>query len=99
MPLLNPFSEEEVASYELGLKTNLFDGTVDINVAGFYIDYKDRQFEIQQQIAIGGIVENILNAGGSTQYGMEFDFRWQADEYITVTGGGRMGRCRVHEGQ
>lgn len=87
VPLLNPFVEEEAASYELGVKTSLFNHTLDVNVAGFYIDYKDRQFEIQQQIAIGGIVENILNAGDSTQYGMEFDFRWQADEYLTVTGG------------
>ena len=86
-PLLNPFSKEKVNSYELGLKKSLFDDTVDINVAGFYIDYTDRQFEIQQQIAIGGIVENILNAGDSTQYGLEFDFRWQVGEYLTVSGG------------
>jgi iron complex outermembrane receptor protein len=86
-PLLNAFSEEEASSYELGVKTSLLDGTLAVNVAGFYIDYKDRQFEIQQQIAIGGIVENILNAGDSTQYGMEFDFRWMVGEHLTVTGG------------
>ena len=87
VPLLNPFTEEEATSFELGVKSSLLDDTLEANAAGFYIDYKDRQFEIQQQIAIGGIVENILNAGDSRQYGIEFDFRWQPIENLLVSGG------------
>jgi len=86
-PVLNPYSKEIADNYEVGLKTKLFDRNVDFNVAGFYIDYKDRQFELQQQIAIGGVIENILNAGDSKQYGFEADFDWGVSDILTIVGG------------
>ncbi len=86
-PVLNPFSKESVDNYEIGLKTSFFDDNMDFNIAAFFIDYTDRQFELQQQISIGGVIENILNAGNSEQYGVEFDFNWALNEYLTVNGG------------
>ncbi len=85
-PLLNPFKKEQANSYEAGIKLPLANNTLELNAAVFYIDYKDRQFEIQQQIAIGGIVENIINVGDSEQYGIEADFRWKVNEYLTLSG-------------
>jgi len=86
VPLLNPFGKEEANSYEAGIKMPLANNQFELNLAAFYIDYKDRQFEIQQQIAIGGIVENILNAGDTKQHGLEADFRWRVNEYLTLSG-------------
>lgn len=85
-PLLNPFTKEQANSYEVGIKLPLADQSLELSAAIFYIDYKDRQFEIQQQIAIGGIVENIINVGDSEQYGIEADFRWKVNEFLTVSG-------------
>lgn len=86
VPLLNPFKKEQANSYEVGVKLPLADNMLELNAAVFYIDYKDRQFEIQQQIAIGGIVENIINAGDTEQYGIEADFRWKVNEFLTLAG-------------
>lgn len=86
-PMLNPFGKEEADSYEIGTKLPLAGNRLDLNVAAFYIRYKDRQFEIQQQIAIGGVVENIVNAGDTEQHGIEADLRWQANEYVTLMAG------------
>ena len=86
VPLLNPYTKEQADSYEVGIKVPSADNTFELGAAVFYIDYTDRQFEIQQQIAIGGIVENIINAGDTEQYGIEADFRWKANEYLTLTG-------------
>lgn len=86
VPLLNPFEKEEADSYEVGIKMPLANNTVELNAAVFYIDYKDRQFEIQQQIAIGGIVENIINAGDTKQHGIEADFRWKVNDFLTLSG-------------
>ena len=85
-PLLNPFTKEQANSYEVGVKLPLPDQSLELGAAIFYIDYKDRQFEIQQQIAIGGIVENIINVGDSEQYGIEADFRWKVNEFLTLSG-------------
>lgn len=86
-PLLNPFVKEEADSYEIGVKLPLADNALELSAAAFYIDYMDRQFEIQQQIAIGGIVENIINAGDTEQYGLEMDFRWRVNEFVSLSGG------------
>jgi len=86
VPLLNPFKKEQADSYEVGIKMPLANDTVELNAAVFYIDYQDRQFEIQQQIAIGGIVENIINAGDTKQHGIEADFRWKVNEFLTLSG-------------
>ncbi|HWW66144.1 MAG TPA: TonB-dependent receptor [Sphingomonadaceae bacterium] len=41
-----PFSPETVTSYEVGLKTDLFDRRARINVAAFYSDYKGVQLNL-----------------------------------------------------
>ena len=90
VPSLVPYGKETANNYELGVKgsTLLGSGELDFNLAAFYIDYSDRQFELQNQIAVGGVVENILNAGDSAQYGIEFDFAWAVNDRLTLSGGG-----------
>lgn len=86
-PVLNPYKKEIADNFELGVKTSFLDGDVSLNAAAFYIDYTDRQFELQQQIAIGGVIENILNAGDSTQYGLEADVNWLVSDELTLKAG------------
>ena len=89
VPSLVPFGKETADNFEVGYKASreLNGGRFDYNVAAFFISYTERQFELQNQIAVGGIVENILNAGDSAQYGIESDFTWNVSDQLTVSGG------------
>lgn len=40
----NPFDEEEVMAWELGLKSEFWDRRARLNVAAFHMDYDDQQF-------------------------------------------------------
>lgn len=84
---LNAFDKETADNYEIGFKTRALGGRLHFNAAAYYIKYSDRQFELQQQIAIGGVVENILNAGSSEQYGFEFDTNFRSSDYLTLSAG------------
>lgn len=80
------FAPEKVTNYEIGYKGSHMDGRVTLTLAGFMIDYKDRQFELQTADPVtGDIVEGILNAGDSKQYGAEFDVSWLATDYLTLS--------------
>lgn len=68
---LIPFKRESSLNLELGTKGELFDGLLRFDMAGFYIKYKDRQFESRVNID-GVIIEAITNIGTSESYGVEF---------------------------
>ena len=62
------FSPEEVLSYELGLKTDLADGTVRVNGSVFYYDYTDLQVSTFQN----GLTVT-TNAADATVWGVEVE--------------------------
>lgn len=64
------YGEETNWSYELGVKSSLFDRKLLLNVAGFYIDWKDLQS--QANIASSSLVV-VQNNGGARSYGIEAD--------------------------
>ncbi len=49
------FRPEKVESYELGYKGSLFDGAVNIAIAGFYADYTDVQIPGSVACSVGGL--------------------------------------------
>ncbi len=80
------FEGEEAVQYEFGWKGRLMDGRASASFAAFMIDYDDRQIEFQAPDPGGaGIIEGILNAGDSEQYGMEFEISVKASDYLTVS--------------
>jgi iron complex outermembrane receptor protein len=48
-----PFKTEYALSYEAGVKSSLLDRRIDLNVAGFYVDYTNRLFEVGK-VSAGG---------------------------------------------
>ncbi|HEX8783898.1 MAG TPA: TonB-dependent receptor, partial [Steroidobacteraceae bacterium] len=68
-----PFGPEKVTSYELGLKTDLFDRRMRFNVAGFYNDFKDAQIVLLSCPQFGGPGPCALpqNAGNAHVWGVE----------------------------
>lgn len=84
---LIPYEEERANQFEIGYKGRLADDTVQMSVAGFYIDYKDRQFELQATDPSGGFVEATVNVGDSKQLGFEADVLWRVADDLTLSGG------------
>lgn len=73
---------EYVDAYELGLKSEFFDGIMRLNGAAFYYDYADQQFV--NQIGVSAILEN---AGGVDIYGMELELLAVPTDNLTLQAG------------
>jgi len=81
-----PFKTEYALSYEAGVKSSLFDRRLTLNVAGFYIDYINRLFEIGK-VSTGGIFTYTTNVGSSRNYGFEVEATAHLPADFTVTTG------------
>ena len=67
-----PYDEEEVKAIELGLKSELLDNRLRLNVALFRNEYTDAQVAVFKA-GEGGASSAIVNAGAETIQGIEFD--------------------------
>jgi iron complex outermembrane receptor protein len=82
------FVEERATQYELGYKGRLLDDRLILTLAGFYIDYKDRQFELQRTDPVTNtVIENITNVGDSEAWGLEGDMVLSMHENWTLSAG------------
>lgn len=77
----NKYAPEKLTSYEIGLKNRLFDGSVVLNLSGFYYDYTDLQLS---QILGPGIL--ISNASAAELKGLEAEGIWRPDSHLTFSG-------------
>lgn len=68
-----PFGPESLTSYEIGLKSELFNRRLRVNAAAFYSDYNDIQFTITVPDQPDPAFTQTLNAGKSRIYGVELD--------------------------
>lgn len=80
---LIPYKEEELTSYELGLKATLLEGAMQINAATFFYDYEDKQ---EQDIAVTfvGNIGGLTNVPKSEVKGAELELRWLPAEGLSV---------------
>jgi iron complex outermembrane receptor protein len=62
---------ETVKAYEVGIKTRLFDDTVQFNAAAF--DYTDKNLQVQVVSLLNGGAVSFENAQGASIRGAEFD--------------------------
>ena len=82
------FVEERATQYEIGYKGRLMDDRLILTLAGFYIDYKDRQFELQRTDPVTNtVIENITNVGDSEAWGLEGDIVLSMHENWTLSAG------------
>jgi iron complex outermembrane receptor protein len=68
---LEPFDQEELYSWELGVKGTAFDNRVRFTTAAFYNTYKDIQITVFQAAPGGGFISNVRNAGKGRIQGLE----------------------------
>lgn len=77
------FEEERATSYELGLKTSLFDGVAELNSALFYTQFDN----LQVSVFDGTLGFNVGNAAGAVTQGVEFDGRVALSEHMILGAG------------
>jgi len=82
----NVIAPEIADSYEIGLKNSLFDGTLILNLAGYYAKYKNFQANNPDLVA-GVVITRFTNAGDISTRGAELDFVWRPVDDLTFSGG------------
>lgn len=84
--ILNPanpaYLPERLDAYEAGVKTELFDRRVRLNVGGFYYDYNNLQ--VTQFV---GVSQTIVNGAKARLYGVDVDFKVRATRELSFSGG------------
>lgn len=68
---MKPVTQESVVDYEVGLKTDLFDRRVHVDVAGFYYDYSNKQLQGYVTILPFGPLPTLVNIPSSRIVGGE----------------------------
>jgi len=82
------FDEETANAFELGLKSDLLDGRMRLNLAAFYTEYDDLQLEavIPVPDSPAGQETTLTNAGKSTAQGMELEVMVLLTKSLTIQG-------------
>lgn len=78
----NQFDPEETQSYEVGVKSFLFDRTLQLNATVFYQTVDDFQVN-----SFDGVGFTLQNAGEIEGKGLEIDYSWTPNENWILTGG------------
>ncbi len=84
----SPIAPETSTAYEAGVKSDLFDRTVQINADVFYEKFKNFQADTYVYNASDPAASNFeaANAGGLESKGLEADVTWVATDNLTLTG-------------
>jgi len=84
-PEMPTFDQENVTSYEVGLKSRWLDQTLQVNGSAFYYDYEDYQsvdIRINEDNEFEG---NFYNAGSARNYGLELETITLVGESTRIT--------------
>ena len=79
---IGPSAPEKASSFEVGIKSTLFDRHVRLNIAGFYTKFDD----IQKVLTASNGVQSILNAANATIYGLEAELTVQPVDGLQLDG-------------
>jgi iron complex outermembrane receptor protein len=83
----NGYDAETADNYEIGMKSTWLDGTLQLNLTGFYTPYRDVQITTQEFVVVNGIPTNVtavLNAGKAVNKGVELESIWQPVSALTL---------------
>ncbi|MHC3125988.1 hypothetical protein OB03_01185 [Brevundimonas sp. GN22] len=82
---IGSFDPEILTSYEIGLKNDLFDRRLRLNISAFYNQYEDMQVNVSYPV-LGGVVVRTENAGKARIWGIEAEGRYIANDWLTFEG-------------
>jgi iron complex outermembrane receptor protein len=83
---LIPYDNEKLDSYEVGLKSQLFERRVRLNMSAFYYDYQDQQV-FAQALRNGLTVLVLDNAASSKVYGAEIEGSARLTQNLRIDAG------------
>lgn len=83
---LQPVTQKSVTAYEAGFKASLADRKIQINGAGFYYDYMDKQIRGKLLDPIFGILDVLQSVPKSHIYGLEADVTVRPTAGLTLSG-------------
>nr|XP_061803725.1 iron and copper transporter IacT-like [Nerophis lumbriciformis] len=84
-----PFDEEILWNYEIGLKSQLLDNRLRLNVSAFLLDWEDFQMEAFRFLTPGDLSSNFeqaVNVGEAEAAGIELEFIALLNDYFTLGG-------------
>ncbi|UXM96592.1 TonB-dependent receptor (plasmid) [Bartonella sp. HY329] len=85
----NPYEPEKAWNYEVGLRSSLFDNSLDIALSLYHIRSNDKQ------IYVGLIGQQyIRNVGKANSTGIEFETQWRATNRLTLMANASLGRFK-----
>ncbi|OFX03875.1 MAG: TonB-dependent receptor [Alphaproteobacteria bacterium RIFCSPHIGHO2_12_FULL_63_12] len=95
---LRGYKPEELDSYEAGLKSTLANGSMQLNLSGFYYDYKNKQ---EQDLAVTfvGNISGLTNVPKSRIFGAEADIQWAPTDGLFLNFGAAWLDTKVLEWQ
>ncbi len=83
---VTPYDPETVDNFEIGYRSEWFDRRLIFNATAFYMDYQDKQEEIQQPSLTSGTgqVTRVVNASTAEISGLELESTWLATDGLTL---------------
>jgi iron complex outermembrane receptor protein len=82
----SPYTGPEHANnYEIGLKKNLFNNTLQTNLAIYYLDYQNFQAPVTVPAVGGGVAQSqgvFLNVPKAVSYGVELETIWSPIDHL-----------------
>ncbi len=78
------YGPEELATYELGAKTQWLGGRLTLNGAAFWSDWTDIQLNVIVPGPTGGVVNVTQNGGDAELYGFELESRYQSGQGFSL---------------
>ena len=80
-----PARQEQLTAYEVGTKLALANRSFNLNLAGFYYDYADKQLAVYFADPIYTTLLRLDNIPESRAYGIDGDFTWFATDELTLS--------------
>ena len=83
----NMADPEFLTAYEVGFKSSLLDGAMNLEGSFFYYDYEDKQVLVESPDPLLGNIQNLLNAGTLEMKGVDIHLNWAVTENFSLQGG------------
>ena len=95
-----PTKSETADSYEIGVKSELLDGRLRLNITGFYVQYDDLQRQINIPLIVNGVEQQItqfFNAAKADVKGIEAEATALVTDNLTLRGVFGYQDCNIKE--
>jgi outer membrane receptor protein involved in Fe transport len=80
------YDPDKLNNYELGIKSEWLDNTLQLNASVFYLDWEDIQLSIWSSGSGLWWLRGQANGGGGQNLGFEADFDWRATDNFRISG-------------